>query len=92
MSSATEPSRQTKSAEEAVERSIERHVRLRTHGQVRNLTVMVRFSVVCLEGQCRRYYTKQLASQAALEAFAELGAFTGFEVHNTIDVQRPIGL
>lgn len=73
------------SAEGALER-IERHVRLKTHGQVRHLTVTVRSRVVCLEGECRTYYTKQLASQAALEACAELDACAGFELRNAIDV------
>lgn len=47
---------------------IRRCVHEKTHGQVRNLTVVVRSGVVCLDGVCTRYYTKQLASQAALEA------------------------
>lgn len=87
MSSATQLSRQTKSAEEAVERSIERHVRLKTHGQVRNLTVMARLGAVRLMGECRKYYTKQLASQAALEACANLFARDEFQVQNAIEVR-----
>lgn len=65
---------------------IERRVRLKTHGQVRNLTVTVRSGIVYLEGECRRYYTKQLATQAALEARAELDAPAGCKVHNAIEV------
>ncbi len=77
---------QATSAEATAER-IKRHVRLKTYGQVRNLTVLVQSKAVCLVGECRKYYTKQLASQAALEACADLAACAGFEVQNAIEVR-----
>lgn len=86
MSSMQQEIQEARQAEVAVDR-IERHVRLKTHGQVRNLTVTVRSGLVCLKGECRRYYTKQLATQAALEARAELDAPAGFDVHNAIEVR-----
>lgn len=86
MSSMPQGAPEPRSAEVAVDR-IERHVRLKTHGQVRNLTVKVRSGAVYLEGECRRYYMKQLATQAASEACAELDGRARLEVHNGIKVR-----
>ncbi len=84
MSSMQQGVQEARQTEVVVDR-IERHVRLKTHGQVRNLTVTVRSGVAYLEGECRRYYTKQLATQAALEAGVELDAPARFKVHNEIE-------
>lgn len=71
--------------EHAAER-IQRRVAQKTHGQVRHLTVTICSGTVCLGGQCKRYYIKQLASLAALEVCTELTSWERFEVSNAIEV------
>jgi hypothetical protein len=66
---------------------IRRCVQEKTHGQVRNLTVVVRPGVVYLDGVCMRYYTKQLASQAALEACSSSKRGAELNVQNAIRVR-----
>ena len=46
--------------------SIERAVRRRTAGGVRNLRVEVNRGGIVLEGRCDSYYCKQLAQHAAM--------------------------
>jgi hypothetical protein len=77
---------QVLSAESSADK-IRRCVQEKTHGQVRNLTVVVRSCVVYLDGLCTRYYTKQLASQAALEACFSLKRSAELNVQNAIRVR-----
>jgi hypothetical protein len=86
MSILAQESTQMSSAEASTDK-IRRCVQEKTHGQVRNLTVVVRACVVCLDGLCTRYYTKQLASQAALEACASLKRGAELNVRNAIRVR-----
>lgn len=46
---------------------LERHVRSRTFGQIRDLSIEVEGCSVVLRGRVDRYYVKQLAQHAALE-------------------------
>ncbi len=85
MSIMAQESTQVRSAEFSAE-WIRCCVQQKTHGQVRHLTVVVRPGVVYLDGVCSRYYTKQLASHAALDACAVLDADAGLRVQNAIEV------
>jgi len=51
-------------------RAVEDAVRARTWGRVLNLRVESRGEVVVVRGSTRTYYLKQLALEAAREAFA----------------------
>lgn len=59
---------------------VERHVRSQTFGQVRDLRVVTEDRVVVLHGHVDRYYVKQLAQHAAMEAAL------GWELANQIEV------
>jgi len=50
--------------------TIERHIRNRTFGQVRDLRVVIEGRSVVLQGRVETYYAKQLAQHAALDAVA----------------------
>jgi hypothetical protein len=52
--------------------SIERAVRRKTSGGVRNLHVEVNGSGVLLAGHCNTYYCKQLAQSAAMDVSDDL--------------------
>lgn len=71
---------------ESLTEAIERWVQQKTHGQVWNLTVLVESGVVCLTGRCKRYYSKQLALQAALDVCAGLESIANAQVRNDIEV------
>jgi len=47
---------------------LERIIRAQTGGRIRDLHVEVRGSRVCLQGHCATFYSKQLASHAAMAA------------------------
>ena len=65
---------------------VQHFVQKKTHGRVRDLSVVARSGVVHLKGRCTKYYTKQLASLAALDACATLDAREKLHVHNAIEV------
>ena len=60
--------------------SIERKIRCRTHGRVRDLHVELNGHSLVLRGRVPTYYAKQLAQQGALELS------TGKPIVNAIDV------
>lgn len=59
---------------------LERTIRSRTGGHVRNLHVEITDAGVVLSGVASTYYAKQLATHAALDELA------GTAVHNAIEV------
>lgn len=59
---------------------LERTIRSRTGGHVRNLHVEVTEAGVILSGIASTYYAKQLATHAALDELS------GIAVHNAIEV------
>lgn len=69
---------------------IERWIKQKTHGQIWNLSVDVRAGAVYLQGRCKRYFTKQLALQAALEICAGFESLANSEVHNAIEVRSEL--
>ena len=60
--------------------NVERYVRLRTGGTIRNLKVEVVDGEVLLTGRTSTYYNKQLATHAALDAVEELSLTNDIEV------------
>ena len=59
---------------------VERFVRLRTGGTIRSLHVEVHDGEVLLSGRTSTYYSKQLATHAALDAANELTLTNDIEV------------
>ena len=70
----------TEPSESFVEK-IERIVRLRTGGMIRGLRVSVVESEVVITGRATTYYTKQLATHAAMDAVQDLNLSNDIEVH-----------
>lgn len=60
--------------------TIERMVRVRTGGTVRGLRVEVGDNGIVLSGRASTYYTKQLATQAALETAEDVNLTNNIEV------------
>ena len=65
---------------------IQQWIEQKTHGRVWNLGVVVNSEAVYIRGRCKKYYTKQLALQAALEVCAQFRVSGESEVHNAIEV------
>ena len=60
--------------------TVERYVRLRTGGTIRSLHVEVHDGEVILTGRTSKYYNKQLATHAALDATDDLSLTNDIQV------------
>ena len=60
--------------------AIERAIRLRTSGQIRDLHVDLSDGELILTGRTSTYYTKQLATHAVLDLVDDLGLSNDIEV------------
>jgi hypothetical protein len=60
--------------------AVERAIRLRTSGQIRELHVDISDGEVVLTGRTSTYYTKQLATHAVLDLVDDLGLSNEIEV------------
>jgi hypothetical protein len=69
----------SKQGQEMVER-IEHIIRARTSGQIRGLRVEYHLGEVILSGRTHTYYTKQLATHAALDALEDAALTNAIEV------------
>jgi hypothetical protein len=74
--------------EQALERAIERQVRLRTWGRIQALEVKVSHNLVVVRGRAPSYYVEQLALQGVLEVTAPSGAM---RIEVDIQVGSPPG-
>ena len=63
-----------------IEELVEREVRIRTSGRIRQLEVRVVDGQVVIRGRTSTYYAKQLVTHAALETAEELGVMNEVEV------------
>ncbi len=63
-----------------IEEIVEREVRLRTSGRIRELEVRVADGQLVIRGRTSTYYAKQLVTHAALENAEELSVMNEVEV------------
>jgi hypothetical protein len=68
-------------AREALVDRVERSIRLRTTGLIRNLKVEIHSEEIVVTGRAATYYAKQLATHAALEACNRLTLTNDIEVY-----------
>jgi len=65
---------------QSLEETIERVVRSRTNGMIRNLRIEIVNEEVIISGRTKTYYAKQLATHATLDAVKSLILINDIEV------------